>query len=886
MIIEKTENNITIKKKIDFTNMKTGLSNENPVGNTFDLDIDKKYIMHEWLAPVRKNALGCLEDIINRADALREMFKRDKQKQIVDCEFNNIIAFSGDRGSGKTTAMTSFAEYIMNGELSAQDSETAPSLKKNMFCTVPVIDPCKLADGESLTGILTANIYKKTKDMLRSDGNIPFEDNCRDKLKKCSELIQHIRLKSLSMKESLGEVQDEADFIYLLSRTNFLREDIYTLINGYLELCNDKIEKPDQCRFLLVRIDDLDTNITHGFSVLDELRSFLTIPNIIIVSAMKTEQLTDLVEQKFQEDFGRFLSTEKNLGVHPYEMAMKYLEKVIPLPRRITIQRLDVDTIQSLGIKTKETAKNNEENYKHLVTHFLTLVYQKTHIVLIKNADGIHDLIPDTLRSLCHAIFLLESFSKISDETNCENINSEALEQNLQRMETWLIDNISSNSVPRELAVILRRASEHSVIGLNSFIANELYRYAKSETAGKDIPVFGDDPYIDKIFKAEKPVETVSLGDILYLLNTLAKNNPGTGYRHFVAAVKMFYSIKITRILYVYSPSKKELDEKKKVVENLKASEKKADDDDDKEKKKVLSEEMEKAEAEEETTKKWKLDGYELVKKMLGTLPCLPQVRLTQMGFEWIPIIDGSQVCLVPKAADGSQAEKLRIDGYDKKQSDDSNTDASIFDMNADDLQWNSFFITGFNRLLGGDPHVLGRKPFNNRLPYNEGGDNMTLMSVHWFGFATSVLTPAKTAKNFLWLISKEIERNIKSESYVEALNENLYKEILPLPLHNVDLIDTLVNQMHTDRLNFSKKRCSNTPEYGDKEKKDYQRYRAFYQFYDNMVTSYEHVLKSTVLHDDEKKKLLKNLKECPLFEFIDKNDSKKFEWLEGSSIN
>lgn len=71
---------------------------------------------------------------------------------------NNIFAFIGERGSGKTSCMKSFAK-LLEGSSEAKNEYSA--LKGTKFYCLDTIDPSFIDNDTNLIGIILANLYKR-----------------------------------------------------------------------------------------------------------------------------------------------------------------------------------------------------------------------------------------------------------------------------------------------------------------------------------------------------------------------------------------------------------------------------------------------------------------------------------------------------------------------------------------------------------------------------------------------------------------------------------------------------------------------------------------------------------------------------------------------------
>ncbi len=112
-----------------------------------DMDFGKSFF-HE----VYEKAEQMLSDIISNS----EQSENDSQNKI-DNDFNNVIAFVGERGSGKTSSMLSFSESLRNKN-------------KPGYHILDMVDPSVFDDSrDSIVEIIVSTMFKKFKEDLKDN---------------------------------------------------------------------------------------------------------------------------------------------------------------------------------------------------------------------------------------------------------------------------------------------------------------------------------------------------------------------------------------------------------------------------------------------------------------------------------------------------------------------------------------------------------------------------------------------------------------------------------------------------------------------------------------------------------------------------------------------
>ena len=821
----------------------------------FCLDQEKgaeKLMKTPWLCSVKDQALVCLEQI--KAEG-RELRERDNDNP--SDEFNNIIAFTGDRGTGKTTAMLAFKQYIC-----------APQKgKEKEFFELPIVDPSRISDGESLLGTVVAFMFSEINEKAKAiSSKERYED--RDRFRKiasqCTDVFRDIRIKSLSVKESMQEFSDDTDYLALFANAVTLRKLLYKLVKSYLNLMADKTECSG---FLVIPIDDLDTNIVKGYAIAEEIHHFLMLPNVVLLMSVKMEQLSDIIEQKYISDYHKMLATEEILDAQPAEMAVKYLQKLIPMPQRVSLPVLQLHSLCNTHVSIENNRDNKDSaTDENLVDYFLKLIYYKTGILLVKDENLGHSLIPLNLRALHHTFRLLGSLETLDwnhlekrypsdadsdrqatkEKEDKIKTEREKLKSNLSRVENWLVDSISSNAVPRELSNLFRMAAQHPIDGFCAFLAAKLGQYARNMSMKKNDPdaagsysrIFGDDPAVNNIFSAVQPQKTISVGDIFYLLDKMLEINSDEGHRHFVAAIHMLLSLRMTSLLYL-SYSEEDLPE----------------------------------------------PDYQGAAHLLGDMIVNPAIRLTFSGNEWITNIDLTPWLLEVREssenAKNNSKQMFFLNGYDTLASASTIKKDEQFIIPLQAVDWLCFFLVAPYQIAEKDLHKVRRhQEWLDRIPdfeITETGSSMPVFaSFHWMRFATTILNPDESQQKLLWMVHNKQDgegEETNAGHYLQAIKvyrdskDELVK--LPLPLHCMDFLHAFITRMKQHR-------WTNRMKTGDVYKT-----RDIDNFYQNMVDALKETIDasaSCIAGTDKGKVLLENLETYPLFDWLQDKDASTTE--------
>lgn len=344
---------------------------------------------------------------------------------------NRIIAFVGDRGTGKSSTMFSFAKALSNNNYLKQQD---PEISKIIFEQI-AIDPSFFEDNENIIELIVAKLFKKLKITI-SKSNIKDNYNGKRELLVVFEEVYR-NIKTIEKKEKFIENDEIVEQISNLASSSKLRDNLLNLFTKFLDFCY-----PDEIgnKFLLLIIDDFDLNIKHGNEMAEHIRKYLlNIPNLVILVSLNFDDLKDLIDKGNAEILEVILKNKFVTSENISPKSIKYLEKFIPYPRRIfmpEIQRYK-DTIKL--ILDMETEKNiYEVTLNKLLTQELVYINKKQSIqsdIINELSNKIINLInqskdPKNLKQ----IYLKE----ITDFFHTNRINAKNKESFQSKLETIL----------------------------------------------------------------------------------------------------------------------------------------------------------------------------------------------------------------------------------------------------------------------------------------------------------------------------------------------------------------------------------------------------------------------------------------------------------------
>lgn len=308
-------------------------------------------------------AYNALINIVNSQMGLKKLKVKARNFDI-----NNIIAFVGDRGSGKTSCMRNFRRSLKEKrkderidfyksflkDKEGQNLEDTPKkgLLELRYEILTVIDPSLFSIKDSLIEIVVAQMFNRFKDKCNEKDEESFSDK-QNLVKQFEKVYKDIRVLNTNKESLYNDNYDELEALVALGSAISLKDDMSNLVESYIKYMSNGKEG-----YLVISVDDIDMNLRVGEKMLEDIRKYLIIPNVIILMAVKMEQLKQIVQQRYllylkenellekeMDNINHDSNSEGLLQKFKLDILNKtdkYLEKVIPYNRRINIPDLDM----------------------------------------------------------------------------------------------------------------------------------------------------------------------------------------------------------------------------------------------------------------------------------------------------------------------------------------------------------------------------------------------------------------------------------------------------------------------------------------------------------------------------------------------------------------
>lgn len=495
---------------------------------TLTIDLSEEYkikieepqdIGNSFFKEIYKQAANAVDDIIVQTE------KSDKNKDQNDPflnekqDYNNIIAFCGERGTGKSSAMITFAQSLLKLN-DSKDFYAGKNLITKNFHTIQVIDPSLFEEHENIFEVILAQLFSSFEKELNKKEKESELNTKRELLEQFEKVYENLQTIRKNGQKYDGEALETLN--KLACGAN-LRQNFKELVRLYLKF----IVKKENCdnAYLIIPIDDFDLNINAAAEMAEQIRKYLMIPRVIVLMAVKIEQLADAKEQQVRKDFETLIKAG-TLNESPKNITLQYVTKLIPNGRRIEMPHLEsnIESIE-LIIKHKESIKK----YKSIFEGFQFFCYYKANLYLSKNEFTSISIFPRTLRELKEFFIILHKSKGSIDFINFIN-------------DKFLAATPSQFNFFDKLLIIPDCEKNYFIINLiiNDFLEMGVEKrilFNTLEVQNTKIAQF------NLLIDSDNKSHNITLGDLLFFFKIITESRHRTLYKDFIDLIKILLSI-------------------------------------------------------------------------------------------------------------------------------------------------------------------------------------------------------------------------------------------------------------------------------------------------------------------------------------------------------
>lgn len=526
------------------------------------------------------------------ARSVIQIIKHNQENETGELFLNSTVVFTGDRGSGKSSAMNSFAAFLEDPAANSDflSPEDHKVISDNKFYILQSIDATQMGPKETLLGSISAKMYQAFKDTQKKYTQMPASAT----LEKQREFIRKAqRVNRLAYMYQTGDwYKDNDELLQNTAGIESLKPEFHELVECFLDMMCEGYRKDKT--YLVIVVDDIDMSLGNSFDIVDEIRKFLTEKNIIVLSSVYMKQLKSVLASHFANPNNEKCYTYISRVWHysPESLAEKYIEKIFPISRQHRMPQLSFEQLAKYTVENlieNERLSDSEKNYwkqlgiirekvpksPSIMNGVLHLIYKKTLLLLLPNEYSRHWIIPRNIRSLVNMIMFLRDMEDVAYEIKSDGIvhvatnkelqkKRDVIEKNLNSFMRYIVDEMSTfeasevnkddNSLALALEQLIRDIPDWSAATINAKIVRDILYHINGYTLSPD-----DQKFYSEIFNGQSAVlldaskhsKLVSMGDVMYVLGKIDSKTNSWEIKRLIEIVRVVWSIRATKEFFV-----------------------------------------------------------------------------------------------------------------------------------------------------------------------------------------------------------------------------------------------------------------------------------------------------------------------------------------------
>lgn len=354
---------------------------------------------------------------------------------------NNVIAFIGRRGTGKTSAMLSVAEYF---------AAKGKDIINKAFYALPYTDVSVFEANEDAFIITLSKMFAYLTAKFENTDNLFYPEkhekykNIRDKI--CTVYDHYVSFKD----KETQRLNSSYNLMEKVQNRYNVHNEFEELVKDFVQLLNTSFAPNTTDGYLIICLDDIDMTRYNHINVMQCIHQFFMIPNVIVMVTMRLPVLSAALQKEFFSNLHTIPLTDESNITLSREQQEDYLRKIIPSGMRITMpswRKRDYQTAKPINVVLKkEDSKTILEKFPELSDSQLLTNYQdkikgeadysispkelimillsdRTRIYLDTQGRKYHFMEPDSLRGLYDLYYLMYNMERIpkSDDSKAND---------------------------------------------------------------------------------------------------------------------------------------------------------------------------------------------------------------------------------------------------------------------------------------------------------------------------------------------------------------------------------------------------------------------------------------------------------------------------------
>ncbi len=283
--------------------------------------------------------------------------------------YHDTIVVSGSRGTGKTTFLMTLLKGIESGEIKQKEGGHSDNLSK--IKVLPILDPTLIELKAHPFVTIISLIYDAVTESIDCC-RVHCDDKLDKKLEEWKDCFNSLAeglpvLDGIGNGALTGSEWDDPQYVMQegirkARAANNLEENFNRFVEESLKLLNKGA--------FLICFDDIDTDFTKGWPILEILRKYLTSPKIITILSGDLELYSAIVRKSQWNNIGiDRVEGETDNQLHKFkdlvsQLENQYLLKLLRPERRITLNSIFSNITQyhiAYEINNTEIQKYYEE---------------------------------------------------------------------------------------------------------------------------------------------------------------------------------------------------------------------------------------------------------------------------------------------------------------------------------------------------------------------------------------------------------------------------------------------------------------------------------------------------------------------------------------------
>lgn len=379
-----------------------------------------------------------------------------------DKKHGDVISLIGNRGSGKTSVMSSVYKAMEEGNFKCPEKGNG----KIHFDLIERIDASLLDSREDVFDVILARMLNNVENCNEEYHGSEKQWGMSELFQQFNKVFEHHQLIKAQERDPLAN-QSPLTTLRQFSCSVELAEEFQKLTQKYLDVMNgfalnDRYERRD-C-FLVVCVDDLDMNVQLGLQNLERIYRYVAVKNVIVIVTIKYEQMEYLAQKS-----GHNLFPSINRKFDDYNLdyvrtySQEYLEKLLPIQRRVYMPNIR-DHISGTPNPWRVLLADTGKEGAPIKLSLFQLIRDRTGMRFDLTSSSPHLLEPLSLRELNgYFTFLNQNLEKTASDTKGEKLSRNC-------------DRFLEDFVQRVAYMKLKRDYHQELVWLSRFGDRELVR--------------------------------------------------------------------------------------------------------------------------------------------------------------------------------------------------------------------------------------------------------------------------------------------------------------------------------------------------------------------------------------------------------------------------